>query len=140
MSRRRNRHCVAAERPFARASTPIAFARGTLIALATMIAPAAAAVDCAEEAQTLSQEEAQLPRLEIASPRDRPPYCITLETLMVFAGRVKLHVAHCPETNYAAAAAQWTKTQTDYSKLFSQYRCKRTMGQIDKPIRARNAR
>ena len=32
-----------------------------------------------------------------ASPADRPPYCITLETVMAFAGRVKAHVAQCSE-------------------------------------------
>ena len=35
-------------------------------------------------------------------PADRPPYCITLETLMAFAARVKAHVAHCPNSDYVA--------------------------------------
>ena len=70
--------------------------------------------------------ESELPLIEVVSPADRPPYCITLETIMAFAGRVKAHVAHCPSSDYAAAVADWIKTQTDYSKLFSQYRCKRT--------------
>jgi hypothetical protein len=61
----------------------------------------------------------------VASPADRPPYCITLETLMAFAGRVKAHVAHCPSSNYAAALADWDKTRIDYAKLFSRYRCRR---------------
>jgi hypothetical protein len=72
-------------------------------------------------------DQSELPKLDVTSPRDRPPYCITLETIMAFAGRVKAHVAHCPGSDFAAAAADWAKTQTDYSKLFSQRRCKRTL-------------
>jgi len=91
------------------------------------IASAAPARDCTTEAKVLSKDQSELPRLEVASPEDRPPYCITLETIMAFAGRVKAHVAHCPSSDYAAAIADWVKTQTDYSKLFSKYRCKRTL-------------
>ena len=63
----------------------------------------------------------------MVSPADRPPYCITLETIMAFAGRLKAHVAQCPSSDYAPAVAEWDRTRTDYSKLFSQYRCKRTL-------------
>jgi hypothetical protein len=87
-------------------------------------AGAAAAADCTAEAASLTKDQTELPRLEVASPADRPPYCITLETVMAFAGRVKAHVAHCPGSEYAPAMANWDKTRTDYSKLFSQYRCK----------------
>ena len=59
----------------------------------TWAAAAAPAVDCAAEATVLVPEESELPRLEVASPADRPPYCITLETIMAFAGRVKAHAA-----------------------------------------------
>ena len=90
-------------------------------------AGAAAAPDCATEAKVLSKEQSELPRLEVASPKDRPPYCITLETLMAFAGRVKAHLAHCPNSDFATAVADWGKTQTDYSRLFSQHRCKHTL-------------
>ncbi len=45
---------------------------------------------------------------------------------MAFAGRVKAHVARCPNSGYAAAVADWDKPLTDYAKLFSRYRCKRT--------------
>jgi hypothetical protein len=100
-----------------------------LLVFAGAVPPAAAAPasDCTAEAATLTKDESELPRLEIASPADRPPYCITLETVMAFAGRVKAHVAHCPSSDYAAAATDWDKTRTDYSKLFSQYKCKRTL-------------
>ena len=89
-------------------------------------AAAAPASDCTAEAATLTKDASELPRLEVASPADRPPYCITLETIMAFAGRVKAHVAHCPSSDYSDAVSEWDKTRTDYSKLFSQYRCKRT--------------
>jgi hypothetical protein len=88
---------------------------------------AAPASDCTAEAATLTKDQSELPRLEVASPADRPPYCITLETVMAFAGRVKAHVAHCPSSGYAASLTDWDKTQADYSKLFSQHRCKRTL-------------
>jgi hypothetical protein len=87
---------------------------------------AAPAADCAVEAAVLAAEQSELPRLHIASPADRPPYCITLETLMAFAGRVKAHIVHCPNSSYAAGVADWGKTRADYAKLFSRYRCKRT--------------
>jgi hypothetical protein len=90
-------------------------------------AAAAPTFDCTTEAATLSKQEAELPRIDVASPADRPPYCITLETIMAFAGRVKAHVAHCPSSDYASAIADWDKTRTDYSKLFGQYKCKRTL-------------
>jgi hypothetical protein len=90
-------------------------------------ASAALGAECTVEAATLTRDQSELPRLEVASPADRPPYCITLETVMAFAGRVKAHVAHCPNSDYAPAVTEWDKTRTDYSKLFSQYRCKPTL-------------
>src|SRR5215831_19533428 len=80
-------------------------------------AAAAPAIDCATEAAVLARDQSELPRLGVASPADRPPYCITLETLMAFAGRVKAHVARCPNSGYAAAVSEWDKPQTDYAKL-----------------------
>jgi hypothetical protein len=107
----------------------IALARGASLVVLfwAAVAAAAPAIDCMTEAQVLSKAESELPRLEITSPADRPPYCITLETIMAFAGRVKAHVAHCPNSDYAAAAAEWVKTQTNYAKLFTQHRCRRTL-------------
>jgi hypothetical protein len=64
--------------------------RALLVAVgAAVMASAAAAADCASEAAVLVKEQAELPRLEIVSSADRPPYCITLETIIAFAGRVK---------------------------------------------------
>jgi hypothetical protein len=90
-------------------------------------AGAARALDCTAEAAALNKDQSELPRIEAASPADRPPYCITLETIMAFAGRVKAHVAQCPNSDHAPAVATWDKTRSDYSKLFSQYRCRRTL-------------
>jgi hypothetical protein len=90
-------------------------------------ASGAPAPDCSAEAAILAKDQSELPRIEVASPADRPPYCITLETIMSFANRVKAHVAHCPNSEHATAVADWDKTRTDYSKLFSQYRCRRTL-------------
>ena len=91
------------------------------------LARPAIAADCASEAAALDKEQSDLPRIEFARPADRPPYCITLETLMAFATRVKAHVAHCPNSNYVAQTAELEKKRADYGKLFAQYRCKRTL-------------
>src|SRR5262245_36275028 len=85
------------------------------------------ALDCSAEAAALSKDQSELPRLEATSPADRPPYCITLETIMAFAGRVKAHVAQCPSSDHAPTVASWDKTRSDYSKLFSLYRCRRSL-------------
>ena len=97
-----------------------------LVCFGSAIARAAPAVDCEGEAAILTKDQAELPRLEVASPADRPPYCITLETIIAFAGRVKSHVTHCPQSELAPTVADWEKTRADYSKLFSQHRCRRT--------------
>ena len=103
-----------------------AAAHGIGLLAMTCAAAAAPAADCASEAAVLIREESELPRLEVASPADRPPYCITLETIMAFAGRVKAHAARCPRPDHAPAVAEWDKSRAEYSKLFSQHRCKRT--------------
>src|SRR5882672_6234781 len=87
----------------------------------------AAAADCTVEAAALTRDESELPRLAVASPADRPILCITLETVMAFAGRLKAHVAHCPNSSHAATAADWEKMRSDYAKRFSQRRCRRTL-------------
>jgi hypothetical protein len=104
----------------------IAIAAG-LLAVAVPFTGHAAAADCTGEAATLVREEIELPRLDIASPKDRPVLCITLETVIAFAGRLKIHVAHCPDSRYAATATDWATTRADYSKRFAQNRCRRTL-------------
>ena len=87
---------------------------------------AAAAADCKAEEAVLTKDESELPRLEVASPADRPITCITLETIIAFAGRLKAHVAHCPASSYAPSAPEWERTRIDYAARFTQNRCKRT--------------
>src|SRR5262249_9345912 len=82
---------------------------GLVVCLCSAAAPA---IDCATEAAVLARDQSELPRLEVASPNDRPPYCITF--------------TRCPNSGYAAAVADRDKPRTDYAKLLSRYRCKRT--------------
>ena len=88
---------------------------------------AAAAADCSSQAAALVKDEADLPRIDLVSSVDRPPYCITLETIMAFAGRVKAHVAQCPTSDFAQRVSAWDQTRTDYAKLFGKHRCRRTL-------------
>ena len=90
-------------------------------------AEAAPTLDCATQATALSKEEVELPQLDVATPADRPPYCITLETVMAFADRLRAHVARCPQSTHAPALPEWDKTRMSYSKLFMQHRCRRTL-------------
>jgi hypothetical protein len=90
-------------------------------------AAAPQAANCAAEAATLARDESELPRIEVTSPGDRPVRCITIETLMSFASRLKAHIAHCPNSSYAASGATWEKARVDYSKQFTQNRCRRTL-------------
>jgi hypothetical protein len=89
-------------------------------------ASAAPARDCNAEEGALAKDEAELPRLEVANPADRPVTCITLETIIAFAGRLRAHVARCPASSYAAAASGWEATRIDHVKRFADNRCKRT--------------
>jgi hypothetical protein len=93
---------------------------------AALAGSAAAAADCKTEEAALMKDESELPRLEVASPADRPITCITLETNIAFAGRLKTHVAHCPASSYVQSASDWEKTRIDYAARFTQNRCKRT--------------
>ncbi len=67
--------------------------------------------DCTGEAAALAKDQSDLPRLEIANPADRPPYCITLETLIAFAARVKAHAAACPNSDFVHQVAEWEKSR-----------------------------
>ena len=93
---------------------------------AALAGNAAGAADCKTQETALVKEESELPRLEVSSPADRPITCITLETIMAFAGRLKLHIARCPASGYVPAAAVWEKTRVDYSVRFARNRCRRT--------------
>ncbi len=108
-----------------RGGSRLLMALGCAAALAGR-AVAAPAPDCKAEEAFLMKDESELPRLEVANPADRPTTCITLETIIAFAGRLKAHVGHCPASSYVAAAADWEKTRIDYGARFTQNRCKRT--------------
>jgi hypothetical protein len=97
-----------------------------LILAGSAAGAAAPAPDCKVEEAVLAKDEAELPRLEVANPADRPVTCITLETIIAFAGRLKAHLARCPASGYAAAASGWDATRVDYVKRFADNRCKRT--------------
>ena len=108
---------------------PMVGAALLLLSHSATVPPAQAApiLDCATQASALSKEETELPRLNIATPTDRPPYCITLETIMAFADRLKAHVARCPQSTHAPSWPEWDKMRMSYSKLFMQHRCRRTL-------------
>ena len=117
-------------RPFTAAFVSLALllATGRLVAAAQQAAqPQAAVGSCVAEAATLSREETDLPRIDITSPDDRPVLCITIETLVAFATRLKAHTARCPSSDHAASTANWEKARVDYSKQFTQNRCRRTL-------------
>jgi hypothetical protein len=97
-----------------------------LLLCAASIGHAAPAPDCKSEEAALAKDQADLPRLEVASPADRPITCITLETIIAFAGRLKVHVAHCPASSYFQSAGDWEMTRIDYVKRFADNKCKRT--------------
>jgi hypothetical protein len=97
---------------------------------AIAIAPAAASAQsgaCAREAADLRRAEAQLPRLDVAPPDDKQIVCITLETNLLFARRLAAHVAQCPRSPLARAAATWERTGARYAARFSERRCKPTI-------------
>jgi hypothetical protein len=97
-----------------------------VLAWGAALTGSAAAADCRVEETALLKDESDLPRLEVASPDDRPITCITIETIIAFAGRLKVHVAHCPASGYVQSASEWEKTRVDYTIRFSQNRCRRT--------------
>jgi hypothetical protein len=106
-----------------------------IVSTAFMTRPTAA--DCASDAAALLKAQANLPRLEVASPFDRPPFCITLETIMAFAGRVKAHVTQCPASQYAQSVPGGTKrasiTPSCSASTAAGARCRVANGAFRKP-------
>jgi hypothetical protein len=100
---------------------------GGLALALTQFAGSVAAADCAAQAAALQRDQSDLPRIEFTTPADRPPYCITLETLIAFAARVKAHVSACPNSEYVQQVLEWEKSRATYTRLFSRYRCRRTL-------------
>lgn len=94
----------------------------------TLPSPAAAQyADCAAEAGRIKRAEDELPRLEVAPPGDRTIVCITLETNLLFAKRLSVHLAQCPRSPLARSGAIWAKTSRDYQALYSSRGCKQTI-------------
>ena len=104
----------------------------TLALSATLLATLAIATEpasaqsgkCAEEAAAIRRAEAQLPRLDVAPPGDQQIVCITLETNILFARRLAAHVNQCPRSPHVSAADSWQRTDSLYTSLFSDRRCK----------------
>ena len=79
---------------------------------------------CPEEAASIRHAESQLPRLAVAPPEDQQIVCITLETNILFARRIAAHLAHCPRSPHARNAEAWQRTNSLYTSLFTERRCK----------------
>ena len=105
---------------------PLARAAAYALLLFTGSAGAAPAIHSPTQAAAHTTEQAEQPRQDVAYPADPPPYCITLETIMAFASRVKAHAARCPQSDHIPTVVEWDNRRTQYSRLFGQYRCKRT--------------
>jgi hypothetical protein len=95
--------------------------------VAWLCGTAAAAEDCATEADALARSEAELPRVDLTPPIHRQLVCITLETLVEFAQRIGHHVGRCPASSYAAKAPAWAQAGNGYAAQFRRYHCRRTL-------------
>jgi hypothetical protein len=80
--------------------------------------------DCAREAASIRRAETQLPKLEVAPPNDQQIVCITLETNILFARRVAVHLRHCSRSPLMQVGGQWQRTEQDYLSQFRDRRCK----------------
>jgi hypothetical protein len=99
---------------------------GALLFVGAGSVPALAA-DCSAETAKLRRAEAELPKLEVAPPDDKQIVCITLETNVLFARRLAVHVAQCPRSSYARVADTWSKTGASYAARFNGRNCKPTI-------------
>ena len=99
---------------------------GLLLAVGLSAAPLSALAqgDCADEVTRLRRAEAELPKLEVAPPDDKQIVCITLETNILFAQRLKAHLKRCPRSAFARQADTWAKTETNYTDRFQRRDCK----------------
>ena len=99
---------------------------GALMVASLLASPPAFAQGgtCTAEAASIGQAESQLPRLAVAPPEDQQIVCITLETNILFARRIAAHLAHCPRSPHARNAEAWQRTNSLYTSLFTERRCK----------------
>ncbi len=94
-------------------------------AAAAFTSPAAAqSKSCTDEAARLKRAEAELPKLAVAPPEDKQIVCITLETNVLFARRLKAHLKNCPRSPYARSAHDWAQIEANYSGRFRSRDCK----------------
>jgi hypothetical protein len=84
----------------------------------------AQAGDCAREAASIRRAEAHLPKLDVAPPNDQQIVCITLETNILFARRMAVHLRHCSRSPLIQVGGQWQQTEQDYLSQFRDRRCK----------------
>jgi hypothetical protein len=95
------------------------------LCVSTAVQPAAAqSNDCGREAAAIRKAETELPRLDVAPPDDKQIVCITLETNIVFARRLVVHVSQCPRSPYARSADGWQRTGAQYAAQFNGRGCK----------------
>src|SRR4051812_47948401 len=99
---------------------------GALLVASLLASPPALAQasKCTEEAASIRHAESQLPRLAVAPPEDQQIVCITLETNILFARRIAAYLAHCPRSPHARNAEAWQRTNSLYTSLFTERRCK----------------
>ena len=83
--------------------------------------------DCGREAAAIRKAETQLPRLDVAPPDDKQIVCITLETNILFAQKLKAHLKQCPRSPYAKSAGDWSRLETSYTSRFRSRDCKPTI-------------
>ena len=104
------------------------FALLLIAGLALAPLPAAAQGEtCANEATRLRRAEAELPKLDVAPPDDKQIVCITLETNILFAQKLKAHLKQCPRSPYAKSAGDWSRLETSYASRFRSRDCKPTI-------------
>ena len=102
---------------------------GLLLAAGLVAAPlfATAQADCATEVTRMRRAESELPKLDVAPPDDKQIVCITLETNILFAQRLKAHLKQCPRSPYARSAGDWSRLETSYASRFRSRDCKPTI-------------
>jgi len=98
------------------------------IGLCGVVSPAVAqGQSCNDEVTRLRRAESELPKLNVAPPDDKQIVCITLETNILFAQKLKAHLKQCPRSPYAKSAGDWSRLETSYTSRFRSRDCKPTI-------------
>jgi hypothetical protein len=98
-----------------------------LLLVAALSPAIAQSQSCSDEATRLRRAESELPKLEVAPPDDKQIVCITLETNILFAQKLKAHLKQCPRSPYAKSAGDWSRLETSYTSRFRSRDCKPTI-------------